>query len=190
MPDEKISEVATLNNPTTTGSIFPIVDNGQTYKITIDDLTTFINTQYFSTKNIRGKFKNHTGQFTITGDSNFYLIEGTGFLRKIVGGNYTTHIATATNAGILAGTANIVSGSNSLIGGGQSNTVRGQWSFIGGGLSNDTWDDYANIVGGSNNLASGSRSFVGGGQSNLAYGLRTFIGGGQSNIAVVIEPVL
>ena len=57
MPDEKISEVATLNNPTTTGSIFPFVDNGQTYKISIDDLTTFINTQYFSTRECKRKIQ-------------------------------------------------------------------------------------------------------------------------------------
>jgi len=124
----------------------------------------------------------------------------TGFINKIIGGDYNTHRVSGSYATVLGGNLNIahadwsivVGGSNngipdigstaSFIGGGTSNTIEtGSHAFVGGGFNNIISGGDSVIVGGGQNRIDGSLNFIGGGRFNKLTKELGVIGGGEYN---------
>ena len=92
-----------------------------------------------------------------------------------------TLLATASDAFIGGGSANLASGDHAVVAGGEANTAGGTHAFVGGGLGNRASSDEDVVVGGVSNSVAGDPSFIGSGQNNK---VGSFAGTGTSGISL------
>ncbi|CAB5223306.1 hypothetical protein UFOVP383_20 [uncultured Caudovirales phage] len=98
-----------------------------------------------------------------------------------------THVASGSQAGIVAGDRNCASGSSSFIGAGFLNTATGDSAVISGGAAHNATGTRSAIVGGAENRASGGWSLVGAGQNNTASANYSSVVGGFTNTASAVN---
>jgi hypothetical protein len=217
MADKRISELTDVSTPSSSASELPLLDAGATRALSLENLSRWLhNTYYVSTNGVSPvltgvyrevyyRFQVNSGNFLVTGQYPVFRISisGTGFIPKIIGGDYQTNTASGRWATVLGGQSNHVGGNSSAIVGGTANdtTTDAIHGFIGGGSLNSLHSDNGIIAGGRLNHDSGiSYNAILGGYTNRhgdqtqnsvicggSFGVTedggdgNFIGGGGSN---------